>query len=179
MSFNNVPYIVADDAEVYFVGRFVSDAWDGADDTKKTKALIEASNRIDRLNYTGQRTADYNRIKTGLDPDNPGVTISNIMLPAPLDGQTREFPRNGYDVVPQDVLAACCEIAYALLDGVDPEIEMQNLSTVQHGFAALQETYDPRIVNMAFKHGIPSMTAWNYLLPYLQDPCEVATRRVS
>jgi hypothetical protein len=72
-----------------------------------------------------------------------------------LDGQTVSFPGTATPPCPPTILAACCEIAYALLDGVDPEIEMQNLSTVQHGFAALQETYDPRIVNMAFKHGDP------------------------
>lgn len=175
------PYIDNTDAQAYFDNmRFVTDAWDNASPTQQQKALVEASNRIDRLNFTGLRTADANSIAAGLDPDNPGVTISNVLLPSnPSSGQLREFPRNGETVVPQDILAACCEIAYALLDGVDAELEMLNLSTVQHGFAALQETYDPRIVNLAFKHGIPSMTAWNFLLPYLQDPWEIATRRVS
>lgn len=174
MSFNITPYITADDAQTYFDGKLNTDAWDEATSAKRAKALVEATNRIDRLQFAGVRTADYT---TRLAAHNSGSLFDNRLTPS-NSGQPREFPRDGASTVPDEILAACCEIAYALLDGVDPELEMQNLSTVQHGFAALQETYDPRIVNLAFKHGIPSITAWNYLVPFLQDPFEVQLRRV-
>ena len=175
MSFNTTPYLTADDAEAYFLGKFSSESWDDASEEQKTKALIEATNRIDRLNFTGLRTADYN-VNTAAVRNDSCFSIS--YPPDGSPGQVLEFPRNGNDTVPQDILAACCEIAYALLDGIDPEIEMQNANTTSQRFSALAETYDADIVLFAFKHGIPSLTAWNYLVPYLADPFSLSLKRI-
>lgn len=175
--FDNTSYISVEDAEEYFEGRLVTTAWDDATDALKSKALIEATKRIDRLNYAGLRTSDYNRRKA--ESANGTCLVDNIIQPTDIgtDPQAHEFPRDGRTDIPVEVLSACCEIAYALLDGVDAEMELINLGTSSQGFAAIRETYDPMTVNLAFRHGIPSVTAWNYLRPFLKDPSEIRIRR--
>ena len=175
--FNTTAYLTADQAQTYFAGRLHSDAWDCASVTDQGKALLQATNAIDRLNFAGLRTADYNQRLAQIGED--GVLVaSNILLPT-SPYQTLEFPRNGDAVVPREILAACCEIALALLDGVDPEMELRNMNAVHQGFAAVRQTYDTHITNLAYRHGIPSVVAWNYLMPFLADPTEINTRRVS
>lgn len=147
-------------AEDYFAGRLNSDSWDQASESDKGKALLGATQRINALNFSGVRTADE------LTRCNQPLAVSNPAQPL-------EFPRNGSTVIPTDIYVACCEIAFALLDGVDPELELQNINTTQHGFASLQETYNSNIVNLAFRHGIPSVTAWTLLQPYLLDPLDI------
>ncbi len=169
--FNTVAYLTPDDANDYFAGRTVSDAWDDATVDDQTRALLDATRRINRLNFAGLRTADYNA--------RTGCNRQPIVIAPENPDQPLEFPRNGSTTIPEDILVACCEIAYALLDGVDPEVETQNLGTVHQGFAAVRETYDPAIAKLAFRHGIPSYTAWSFLWPYLQSPMEVSLRRVS
>lgn len=160
--FNTAAYLTVEQAEDYFASRLNSEAWDEASESDKSKALLAATRRIDGLNFAGLRTADMLCRGDQVAPSNPD--------------QPLEFPRNGATTIPQEVYQACCEIAFNLLDGVDPELEMQNINTTQHGFASLQETYNPNIVNLAFRHGIPSVTAWNLLLPYLNDPFSITIR---
>lgn len=178
MSFSTTAYVTVDEAEDYFLGVLKSDAWDDASDTEKQKSLIEATRRIDRLNFSGIRTADFNARLHGVNLD--GTLPGTLKIPpsSQLPSQELEFPRDGSTTIPTEVQAACCEIALSLLDGVDPEIEMRKTAQTQVQFSSVQETYDPRWVNLAFKSGIPSMTAWNYLKPFLADPFDIQLRRV-
>jgi hypothetical protein len=176
MVFSNNAYADIPTAQAYFDGRLNTQAWDMATPEDQGKSLIQATRAIDRLNFTGLRSYDNNQRLAGINED--GTLFGSIIL-LPEGGQPLEFPRNGDTTVPSDVIAACCECALALLDGVDTELEMQNANRTHQGFASVRETYDPRVVNMAFRHGIPSMIAWNLLLPYLQDPCDVTIRRVN
>lgn len=171
--FNTTAYLQVSQAEDYFAGRLNSDSWDAASEQDKAKALLEATRRIDALNFSGIRTADLTVLKThGLRAKRQPLAPSNSLQPL-------EFPRDGATTIPTEIYMACCEIAFALLDGVDPELELQNINTTQHGFASLQETYNSNIVNLAFRHGIPSVTAWTYLQPFLLDPFEIAITRGS
>lgn len=145
-------YIDNIDAETYFLTRLPSEEWDVALDDTKTKALSTATRLIDQLNFCGTKTD-------------------------PL--QELAFPRNGDTVVPTPILNACCEIAYALLEGRNPEYESENINIVSSGIGANRLTKDVDSVPMNVIHNIPSSIAWNYLRPYLNNSLTLRMERLS
>jgi len=145
-------YATITEGDTYFSEVLNADAWDDATSANKTKGLAQATKMIDRLNFKGEKTDD--------DQDN-------------------QFPRDADTEVPQDIKDACCEIALALLDGVDPELEFENLRMVSQGYANVRSTYNSEIPAEHINAGIPSVTAWRYLKPYLRDMQAVDLSRVS
>lgn len=145
-------YATATEGDEYFTDRLNSDAWDDASDADKAKALITATKIMDRLNYKGDKTSD---------------------------DQTLQFPRDTDTLIPQDIKDACCEVALALLDGVDPEMEFDNLNMVSQNYANVRSTYDRSVPGEHIVAGIPSVSAWRYLKPYLRDGGSVNLSRVS
>jgi len=145
-------YATIVEAQAYFDGRLNTDPWDDATDANKNKALIMATTLIDRLNYRGEKA----------DSD-----------------QELQFPR-GYDTeVPQDIKNACAEVALALLDGVDPEMEFENLRMKSQAYGVVRSTYDTNRTPEHYVAGIPSSLAWRFLKPYLRSPYTVDRHRVS
>jgi hypothetical protein len=153
-------YITWADADIYFGNRLHVTAWLGATQAEKTIALVEATQRIDRLRFSGYLVAD---------------------------DQALEFPRyynavegaDGTEVIPDNIKYACCELAFALLDGVDPDIAYENLTNTQYGYgsAKIHNSDQDTIPHLAA--GIPSVTAWRYLQQYLAPAKSVRIRRVS
>ena len=75
-------YITTSDANTYFEDRLNSTQWDDADDTDKSKALIQATKIIDTKNYFGTKTSDAQLLKfprIGLIYD--GVELDTIIVP--------------------------------------------------------------------------------------------------
>lgn len=150
--FSTSSYCTPELAGMYFASRLNSDPWDDATDDDKLKALITATRKIDTLNFEGVKTvADHEM----------------------------EFPRDGSTIVPEGIIIACCEIALVLLDGVDPEQEMAALNTSSQSFASVRETYSRTFAAEHLRAGIPSAIAWNHLLPFLHDECQLTLSRVS
>jgi hypothetical protein len=145
------PYIDTSDANTYFGERFDSGAWDTASESDKLKALKTGTRAIDRLNFLGVKTDE---------------------------SQELQFPRDDDTVVPDDIKWACCEIAYALLDGIEPELEFENLDMSSQGYGSVRSTYnrDDKPIHMIC--GIVSSVAWRYLLPYLRDGRAIDVTRV-
>ena len=139
-------------ADSYFQYKLYTDAWDIATNIEKQSALVEASRAINRLNFLG------------------------IKL---VDTQDLQFPRDYQTIVPKDIEFATFEIALKLLDGIDPEIERDNLTTNSRGFGSVRVNYDRGSVPSHIIAGIASSVAWNLLLPYLSDPGDVIIRRGS
>jgi hypothetical protein len=144
------------DADTYFAEHLHAEVWtriptnpDG--DTVKDKALAHATRIIDRLNFLGTKT----------DP-----------------AQGNEFPRDPDTTVPDDIIYATCELALALLDGNDPEIDFRNLNMATQEIGKLKTTYDLRDPPLHIVAGIPSIEAWRYLQPYLRSPWEMQLVRV-
>lgn len=135
-------YIDRMEAQVYFDGRLGTDAWDDSTDTEKDKSLIMSTRVIDRLNFLGCKTDD---------------------------AQPLQFPRDADTVVPPDVQNATAEIALALLDGVSPEIEFENLFMTSQGYGGIRSSYDRTVKAPHLLAGVPSITAWRFLKPYLRD----------
>jgi len=145
-------YTSITEAKVYFNDRLSVDPWTCATSDQRRRALAQATTLIDRLNFAGCR-ADTN--------------------------QVNQFPRDTDTVVPQDIKNATSEIALALLDGVDPQIEYENLTLRSQAYAGLRANYDQELVNPHFLAGIPSIMAWRFLAPYLRDPYEVHVERIN
>lgn len=145
------PYIEVADAELYFQERINSQAWFNAEPNDQLAALKTATRYIDRLNFIGDR----------VDVD-----------------QEHQFPRGDDVDVPEDVKQATCEIAYALLDGIDVEVEHNNLDMVSQGYGNVRSTYERTMKPEHMLAGIPSIVAWRLLLPYLPDSRIIAVTRV-
>jgi hypothetical protein len=145
-------YIDVSAAGSYFADRLNTEAWDNADPADQYKALKMATDAIDRLNFLGEKTDDT---------------------------QVNQFPRSGDTEMPQDIEEACADLAIRLLDGVDPELEFENLTMVSQGYANVRSTYDRTNPPEHIVAGIPSVTAWRKLKPYLRDVRGVGLNRVS
>jgi hypothetical protein len=172
-------------AETYFSGRLHTEAWDDLEDTEaadeipevpadpehvppivgspavpavefaynpqKFKALTHATRILERLNYKGAKTDTL---------------------------QSYQFPRSPDTEIPQDMQDACCELALSLLDGVDPDLEFENLRLTQQSMASAKSTYDRSTVVEHIAAGVPSISAWRLLKPYLEDTNSVNLVRV-
>ena len=145
-------YITNVNADAYFLAQLNTEVWTNASADDKTAALNMGTLAIDRLNYRGCKT----------DPD-----------------QVNQFPRDADTTVPTDIQEATADIALRLLDGVDPELEFENLTMVNQGYANVKSTYDRSTKPRHILNGIVSITAWRKILPFLRDGKTVEIHRVS
>lgn len=138
--------------DIYFETRYPSSVWDAASDADKLKALYQATALIDNLSFTGDK----------YDSD-----------------QELEFPRGDDTEIPTNIKKAACELAYALLDGADPEMEAQSIFQTASVFDVVRITRHQNLVPTRILHGIVSMYAWNLLQPFLKDPSSITLSRSS
>ena len=145
-------YATEAEATAYFDTEVLhSEPWDGASSGDRTIALAQATTIMDRLNYYGEK-AD--------------------------ESQVNQFPRADDTAVPEDIKNASAEIAMALLDGVDPELEFENLAMISQGFGNVRSTYDRRMARPHILAGVPSVKAWRFIVPYVRDERHIAMDRV-
>jgi hypothetical protein len=146
------------ESEVYFQNRLHILSWTTASNSDKTKALEEASQRMDRLSFSGAKVDD---------------------------AQVAEFPRYygtavvGDEVVPEEIKKSCNEIAFSLLDGAEPEKEFAELSKSGQAFSGVRVNYDRESIPAHTVNGIPSLLGWHYLKPYLASAKQIRLVRVS
>lgn len=114
-----------------------------------TVALQEATNRINSLSFIGY----------------------------PQDS-VMAFPRVEQTTIPVAVVQACMEIAIALLDGVDPELEFESLFHAQDALETARTTYNRAEVPMHTLLGICSHRAYMLLAPYLRATGDIGISRV-
>jgi hypothetical protein len=126
--------------------------WEVANSTDRNKGLMQATIIIDRLNLRGEKTDAT---------------------------QELQFPRDADTEVPDDVKHACWLVALALLDGVDPDLEFENLQMVTQGYANVRSTYDRDLPAEHLLAGVPSIAAWRLLKPFLRDRNEINLLRSS
>jgi len=145
------PYVTLLEAETYFAdSRLNAEAWENSSAESQLKALKAATKAINKLAFSGRQT---------------------------YPGTGNEFPRNGCVTVPAAIQEACCELALTLLDGVDPDLEEENLGVLADVYAGVRTNSNPDIWKDHIKAGIPSAQAWKCLLPFLNDPRAVVIRR--
>ena len=156
-------YGTVQEADAYFACKLHEAAWSTSRAEDREPALIEASRIIDGLNFKGMKNSVYLVLEA-----NPDATLAEQRA-ANLT-QDLEFPRGADTLVPSRVQWACFEIAYALLDGVDPEMELENMSMTNHGIGTVRSSYNRNQEPLEhFMNGVPSATAWKYLRPFLRD----------
>lgn len=145
-----IPYLDINEAQDYFDERLNTESWDDATDIDKLKALKTATRLINNLWFLGTKA---------------------------LSTQSNEFPRAGSVDVPDSIKFATCELALQLLDDIDPNLEVEELSVTHEGYAQARTQYDRDWVLPHIRAGIPSSEAWEYLLPFLVDPLRVTLNR--
>lgn len=145
-------YCSVGEADNYFQDRLFSSLWDTESQENKEKALKTATRYIDHLFFKGEKTDSE---------------------------QELEFPRDGDTTIPIAIKNATCELALILLDGRDVEYESENLNMQRSGFGPGGLSKDTQWIPENIVHGIPSVVAWRFLLPYLDDGQMVSISRVS
>ncbi len=163
-------------ANAYFLTRLHSEAWENESASNQTKALYTATRIIDRLNYKGYKHTVYLILEAAADYDDVEQADRRVAEAA----QELEFPRDADTTTPDDIELACFEIALALLDGVDPDTELENLGVTNQSYSGVKTAYnrDQQPIEHLL-HGIPSAMAWRILKPFLRDGRAVITTRVN
>jgi hypothetical protein len=163
------------EASEYFANRLHETAWTDASDAVREKALIAARGIIDALNFKGIKHSVYTLCGSS---DTSGLAQEDIR--AAEASQPLEFPRGDDTEVPEAIRIAEYEIAYAVLDGKDPELELENLAISAMGYGAMKTSYErsqlpiEHIINM-----VPSSVAWRLLKPFLRDSDALKLSRLS
>lgn len=169
-------YVTLQEAQDYFETRLHSEPWDTYSVQDRNKALATATRQIDRLNFAGEKHAAY-EYRESLNTNLYTKAQEKAIAEAGLT-QTLQFPRGSDTEVPNDIKIACMEIAFELLDGKDPEKELENLATISQGFSSIRNTQDRSFVHEHLNAGIVSALAWRYLRPYLRDGFDIKISRV-
>jgi hypothetical protein len=138
-------YGTVNDADDFFGQHLNTSAWFDTSPADRAKALLGATELIDRLNYAGSKT---------------------------LADQGQQFPRDGDTDVPTPILQACYWIALRLVEGIDTETEADLTNVVQDTWVATTK-YDRSFMPRRLAAGIPSDKAWQLLYSYLRDPGNV------
>lgn len=139
-------------ANIYFSKRLNTRIWDSAIYSDREAALITATRAIDKLNFAGDKNDST---------------------------QALQFPRGDDTEIPVNIEYATYEIALMLLDGTDMDQEAESLGVMSEAYSGVRTTYDVSYVNNHIRAGIPSIEAWDYLLPFLRDPTQLRLSRVT
>jgi len=171
------------EAQTYFDTRLHETAWSLSSATDQQNSIYAATAIIDRLAFKGVKKAVNDAFLADNTLENlaaQGDADALVTVRAAEASQALEFPRGTDASTPDAILIACYEIAYSLLDGVDPDLEMENLAVARHSIGGTTTVYDrnqeapQHIVN-----GVPSATAWRNLRPFLLDGDHIRISRVS
>jgi hypothetical protein len=166
-------YGTMEEAEEYFAMRLHEFAWNAASASDKPRALFAARLIIDALAYKGHKASVYTLLEAS-----PNATDEEIR--AAEAAQPLEFPRGTDTEVPEAIRLASYEIAHALLDGKDPEMELEQLGITSQGFGSVRTTYSRNRVPIEhIVNGIPSPRAWHWIKPFLRDDDAIKLARVS
>jgi hypothetical protein len=161
------------EADSYFGGRLHENAWSDADPADRPKALWAATQIIDTLNFKGHKHPVYVLLQ-----QNPRATSDQIRAAEVL--QVLEFPRDADTEVPEVIRQACYEIAHSLLDGKDPELELEALGISSQSYSSVKTTYSREQVPIEhIVNGVPNAMAWRLLRPFLRDSDEIKLSRIS
>jgi len=160
-------------ASDYFAGRLFSPVWTESEVADRPLALQAATRLIDALNFKGYRAAVYTLLLANSSATNAQVREAEA-------SQGLEFPRDTDTEVPTDIERACYEIAYSLLDGRDPDLELESLAVTSQRYASVATVYNRDMQPIEHVvHRIPSAAAWQLLKPFLRDCNEIKLSRVS
>ncbi len=172
-AFGDTYYGSVAEADDYFAVRLHEFAWTDASAGDRPKALYAATLIIDVLNFKGTKNTVYTLLQSNSSASDEDIRAAEASQPL-------EFPRGADTEVPKEIRLACYEIAYGLLDGKDPELELESLGIVSQGFGSVRTTYNRSQIPIEhIINGIPSAQAWRFLMPFLRDDEAIKLSRVS
>lgn len=166
-------YGTTEGADEYFAMRLHEFAWTKARAADRPKALLAATRLINGLNFKGRKHSVYTLLAA--QPQATDEQIAGAEAAQPL-----EFPRGTDAEVPTDIEMACYEIAHSLLDGVDPQAELEALAVSSQTYGSVRVAYErsalpiEHLINM-----VPNAQAWRLLRPYLRDADAIKLSRIS
>lgn len=173
MAINSDFYGTVAEAHGYFELRLHEKAWSKASAKKREQALWGATRIIDTLNFKGNKAAVHSLLKSNANATDEQIRVAEASQPL-------EFPRGADSEVPESIRVACYELAHSLLDGKDPELELENLGITSHGFSSLRTTFSRDQVPIEHLiNGVPNAHAWRLLRPFLRDGDAIKLSRVS
>lgn len=135
-------YATLVDADTYVQFHVRKRVWDALTLDQQFAYLVTATTMIDRLRYIGEKA----------DP-----------------AQALAFPRAGQTTVPKGIIEAVVELALALADGVDPEMELHKVPRIATTYGTMKTVQTPVYTPCHIAAGIPCLEAWVRLVPYLAD----------
>jgi hypothetical protein len=136
-----IRYIEVEDADVYVqTYKIDRSEWESASTGSKEIWLNKATRALDSLVWKGIRA-----------------------------NQTNAFPRGSETDIPQDILDATAELAFAYSCGVNPDLEFDNLSITSRKLGPVSTTSDTTIPKVFVILGIVSLDAYRLIAPYLQS----------
>jgi len=168
-------YLSLADAQAYFAARLHSDAWDGASDADKEKALLTACRRIEAHRLQVHRRPygfPYdlpNALDRPADPLAPADPDQALSFP-----RQRDLDRTGSFAIPDQVKQAQCEEALALLaSGAEQERRRSLQAAGVRSFAVdgLSESYE----SGADRQMLLSSEARMLLAPFIDRGGVIAT----
>ena len=173
MAISSEYYGTLEEAQAYFEGRLHETAWSEATPADRPKALRAATRIIDTLNFKGRRATVHALLDVDCDATDEDIREAEA-------SQALEFPRGQDSEVPEASRLACYEISHSLLDGKDPELELENLGISSQGLSSVRTTYNRSQVPIEhIINGVPNALAWRHLRPFLRDEDAVKILRVS
>jgi hypothetical protein len=166
-------YGTLSEANEYFDNRLHESAWYGARPSDRPKALIAATRIINTLNFKGYKSPVYDLLEADSEATDEEIREAEATQP-------NEFPRGSDTEVPEDIRIACYEITHSLLDGKDPELELENLGISSQGYESVRTTFSRSQVPIEhIINGVPNASAWRLLRPFLRDEDAIKLARVS
>ena len=173
MSLNLDYYGSVAEGTEYFALRLHEYAWSEADHTDRERALFAATQVVDTLNFKGMKHSVWSLYEASSEPAGEEIRAAEV-------SQVLEFPRGADKTVPEVITKAVYEIAHSLLEGKDPEAELENLGIQSQGYASVRTTYSRNQVPIEhIVNGIPNALAWRWLRPFLRDEDAIRLSRVS
>jgi len=161
------------EANDYFDHRLHETAWSASNTSQREKGLWAATQIIDTLNFKGHKATVFALLEADPDADDDEIRDAEA-------DQAREFPRGADTDVPEAIRTACYDIAHDLLDGKDPEIELENLGITSQAYSSVRTTYHRSQVPIEhIVNGIPNALAWRKLRPFLRDGELIKLNRIS
>lgn len=181
-------YGTVQEADVFFSQRLNTLPWDNADPETKQKSIIHATQIIDKLNYGGEQANDGQVLqfpRKNIFVDTSLIFSSNSTPPAPPGFEVVGTNDEGTifeskDVnVPVEIKQATYLTGLALIDGWDPDTEAANLHVIVDKYGAASTSYNYAGIAPYILAGLPSITVWNLLQPFLRDPHAMSLTRSS
>lgn len=157
------------EAAAFFGNRLHSFAWDNATGDDRIKALNQATELIDQFDYIGEKYAVNVLGEDATCDEKQAAELT----------QLHAFPRGDTNDVPVEIEKACYLIAYELLDGRDPNRDLENLPMDQMAFGDARAGF-VRDGNMLehMTHLIPSPQAFNLLRPFFRERNKFTVKKV-